>query len=262
MITIVKLKIRFVVLLLVIFTAKGLRADVMLEIPYTTISPMLGGVFSLAEWRHGAVIRELQPPTNRIPDDRWTKAATEIRLLWDEDFLYVLFLCRDDAILTVPAQRDDSRLYLQDVCEIFLDATGNARSYWEFQLNADNVLFDQLIRLPGAPEFGADGRLTDEFFLNRVKCDPSLNMEGIRTDAGKLRQNGKTIGWFTRWAIPAKALFAQLSRKHFADGLRIRAQFCRYDYQSGEQIFSYWTHILNGCPHTMPGHMGVLRFKK
>ncbi len=228
-------------------------AETELEIPYTAAPPAMKGNLELREWEGGAVIRKLHPPTNRIADERWEKAATEIRLLWDENFLYLLFLCRDEAILHLPAERDDSKLYLQDVCEVFLDAAGDARNYWEFQLNSGNVLFDQLIQLPGAPEYGADGRLTDEFFLNRVQRDANRNLPGIITDAGRTGN-----GWFTRWAVPAKPLTGRM----FADGVRLRAQFCRYDYHFGEQIFSYWTRILNGCPHTMPGHMGTLQLKK
>ena len=229
-----------------------------LAVPYRETLPVLDGTLRLSDWQQAGKISRLHAPSNKVADARWEVVPTEIFLYWNKSGLAVLFLCRDPLLTVKPAYRDYPKLYEQDVCEIFIDPAGKLESYWELQLNTQNILFDQKITLNPNPQWGPDGRLADEFMRNCSR-DVSLNLEGVESRTGKWFNNGKEIGWFAQWFLPGKAL----NGKPFAAGQVLRAQFCRYDYgtdpSNPEQIFSYWSsQVLNGCPHSMPRQKGYL----
>lgn len=90
-----------------------------------------------AGWRNAAVqtaftVAEGCP---EMPD------ATEAKLSWDDQFLYV-FVSAEDADVFSPFTNRDDHLWENDVIEVFVDADGNKRGYVELQVNPRNVVFD------------------------------------------------------------------------------------------------------------------------
>lgn len=233
-----------------------------LAVPYRETLPMPDGTLRLGEWQNAGRISRLHAPSNRVSDARWEAVPTKIFLYWNREGIAVLFLCRDPLITVKPAYRDYPKLYEQDVCEIFIDPKGTLESYWEFQLNTRNVLYDQKITLKPNPVWGADGRLADDF-MKQCSRDATLNLEGLKSCTGSWYENNQPVGWFAQWFLPS----CSLNGGDFSDGQVLRAQFCRYDYgtdpQKPEQIFSYWSsQVLNGCPHSMPRQKGYLVLTK
>jgi len=80
-------------------------------------------------------------PFVRSLDGKAAAAATEARLLWDDDALYVAFQC-EDADVSTPFSRDDEALYTSNVVEIFLNPGGDLAHYVEIEVAPSNALFD------------------------------------------------------------------------------------------------------------------------
>ena len=77
----------------------------------------------------------------RSIDGRPAAWATEARLLWDDEKLYVGFLAQDKNIST-PFKKDDEPLYTSNVVEIFLNPSGDLQRYFEIEVSPADKLFD------------------------------------------------------------------------------------------------------------------------
>jgi hypothetical protein len=80
-------------------------------------------------------------PFVRSLDGKPATAATEARLLWDDDYLYVAFLA-EDANVSGAFFKDDEKLYTSNVVEIFLDPGADGSHYDEIEVAPTNALFD------------------------------------------------------------------------------------------------------------------------
>jgi hypothetical protein len=80
-------------------------------------------------------------PLVRSLDGKPASFATEARMLWDDENLYLSFSC-EDKNLSTPFSKDDEQLYTSNVVEIFLNPSGDLKRYAEIELNPANALFD------------------------------------------------------------------------------------------------------------------------
>ena len=104
-----------------------------------------------------------------IEDDRKIPPlATRVKMLWDEDYFYVVADLEDPDIWGVETQRD---AHIPDPdFEVFIDPDGDALNYMEMEMNALNTVWDLLL---------------DEVYHRRAP-DPDWNptawdWEGIKT---------------------------------------------------------------------------------
>ncbi|HBF38281.1 MAG TPA: hypothetical protein DDW50_13280, partial [Firmicutes bacterium] len=67
------------------------------------------------------------------------RQSTTARMLWNENYLYVAFLCQDDFINATMLNFND-RLYEEEVVEIFLDPDRDLQTYLEFEVNPHNAV--------------------------------------------------------------------------------------------------------------------------
>ncbi|MFL5433764.1 MAG: carbohydrate-binding family 9-like protein, partial [Myxococcales bacterium] len=77
----------------------------------------------------------------RSIDGKPAAAATEARLLWDDDALYAAFQCEDKDVAT-PFTKNDESLYTSNVVELFLNPSGDLARYVEIEVAPSNALFD------------------------------------------------------------------------------------------------------------------------
>ena len=84
----------------------------------------IDGVLAESAWDRA----EKAGPFVRSLDGKPATAATEARLLWDDDHLYVAFLC-EDANVSGAFFKDDEKLYTSNVVEIFLNPSGDGSHY-------------------------------------------------------------------------------------------------------------------------------------
>jgi hypothetical protein len=116
--------------------------------------------------------------------------ATEAKLTWDDQFLY-LFVSSEDADVYSPFDKHDDHLWENDVVEMFIDADGNKRGYVELQVNPRNVTFDTWF-VTGRPN-------RDDSFDAGLQT--AVVVHGTLDD----REDGDA-GWDVEMAIPLAAV--------------------------------------------------------
>jgi len=122
--------------------------------------------------------------TNIRQADQSTAAPTEAVLAWDDTNLYVAFASIDPMPWGTMYQRD-SRIWEEEVVEVFLDPDGDGLNYPELEVSPHNVVVDLLIPRRG----GTAG--------DAIKWD----IAGLRTAVNK-----HAAGWAAEIAIPWSAL--------------------------------------------------------
>jgi cellulose/xylan binding protein with CBM9 domain len=130
-------------------------------------------------------------PFVRSLDGKGASAATEARLLWDDEDLYVAFLA-EDANVSGAFSKDDEKLYTSNVVEIFLNPSRDSSHYDEIEVAPTNALFDA--SFSGGPRQGMDLSWSSRA-RHAVHVDGTLN-QPLDVDRG----------WTVELAIPFAAL--------------------------------------------------------
>lgn len=99
-------------------------------------APKLDGVLDDEAWKDATPLTLVDSL-----DGRPTQFRTTVRMVWDDEALYVAFDCEDPDVWGTFRSRDDP-LYTQEVVEIFIDADGDGRTYDEIEVSPHNVVFD------------------------------------------------------------------------------------------------------------------------
>ncbi|BDI30480.1 hypothetical protein CCAX7_25310 [Capsulimonas corticalis] len=235
------------------------RTPPTLSVPRTPTTPKLDADPADPAWKDAAAIPALGLCLGDQQKDLHP-LATQVKLLWSEDALYVRFLCDDDQQY-IPNHGHDSPIWKGDAVEVFLDVKGDARQWIELEVSPSNDTFDQLATLTAEPRSDADGLLESEVSQRDWWTDLSWDLDGWRT-AARIDAHG---GWIVDMAIPASAL-RRLGRNKYAP-LTMRANFIRYKYlpaPAGEArrlLAMDWAPVVYGCPHLSPQAMGYLQLQ-
>lgn len=232
-----------------------------IDVPRATTQPAMTAAADDAAWAPAATITELTPS---LGTNKNTKSLpTTVRLMWDEQFLYVRFVCEDDEIY-IPFEGDqrDRDYYKGDAAEVFLDAAGDQKQWYEIQVTPANQILDQtLLVTADKPTSNKNGRL-DEVILKRDWWKAlSYDIEGLKTAASKAA-DGKS--WIVEIAIPAKVALRRLGQEKFSP-MPLRVHLMRYDWQmvDGKRVLHplNWSPVEFGRPHQSPAAMGTLNLK-
>ncbi|MCK5803353.1 MAG: carbohydrate-binding family 9-like protein, partial [Lentisphaeria bacterium] len=201
------------------------------------------GVLAPGEWDHAVPL----VLTHWWPKQTGVKQKTTVRLLWDDEALYVCYQCEDVDITAVLENRDDPT-YNEDCCEIFImpNPTRKPTAYIGLEMSARGVLFDY---------FCSSGvALLKRFDLQdcalMTKIDGTLNARGDRDK-----------GWVLEVRIPF-ANFDGLTRPTPpAPGAEWRVQLCRWDGVAPDRALSLWTNSEAKTPNPhRPDRFGWLVF--
>jgi hypothetical protein len=178
---------------------------------------------------------------------------TEVKLCWDDQYLYLAFVAIDTDIWGTMLKRDDP-IYEEEVVEAFLstggDVAGPLCRYFEFEWSPHNVAFDAKIAIP---EHGGRDRMIVNTDWHCQGCKSAVQVVGTLDKRDDIDQ---------QWTVEAALPFAEIGRegKPPADGERWRANFYRIDRAaSGE--FSCWSPTLQSDFH-IPARFGHLVFSK
>jgi hypothetical protein len=194
-----------------------------------------------AAWQ-GAV-----PMTLLFPWDEQTgaKQKTVVRMLWDDDFLYVAYQCDDTDIVAHHDQHDDPT-YEDDAVELLINPDPTHTTYIGLEMNARAVLYDYLFIHPQV--------LLKAFDLKGVQLashiDGTLN---VTSDIDG--------GWVLEVAIPM-ANFLELAGAHpVAAGTVWTANVNRWDGTEPHRRLSMWSDsgLVRPNPHN-PKRFGRLVF--
>lgn len=66
---------------------------------------------------------------------------TQVKMLWDDDFLYIGAELQEPHVWATLKQRDEI-IFQDNDFEVFIDPDGDAREYYEIEINALNTIFD------------------------------------------------------------------------------------------------------------------------
>jgi len=148
--------------------------------------------------------------------------TTEVRLLWDDQYLYVSFLCYDKFIYNTYTKPDDPVFANQDCVEVFLDPDKDPRVYAELDMSPANVVWTGLSWRPSYPD-------RPHYVMT------AWNPRGLRTGADVLGdlnavKQDSTL-WSAEYAIPFDCLPTGDRRRagHPRAGDTWRANFYRID---------------------------------
>ncbi len=234
-----------------------------IRVPQALIRPAMTAAADDPAWAAAVVIPALGASVKRDRAVAPVLQATQIRLLWDAESLYVRCEAVDDEIY-VPHAEHDADLYQGDVAEVFLDVVGDARQYFELQVSPNNATLDQTILVTAPePRSDADGLLVDTIRGRDLWFDRSYTMPGLRS-AAAIRGSG----WMVEFAIPAAAALHRLGTSSWTAGQQLRANVLRYDRPllpgekspAGKRSLTAmnWAPVMDGCPHMSPQAMGKL----
>jgi len=171
-----------------------------IEIVRTDTPPVIDGQIDEADWARAAVIEDLHqmtPIEYAEPSQR-----TEIRILYDDDALYIAARMWDTEAERIVSQnlRQGQQVWGDDFLGIVLDPFNDQRSGYLFMLNANGVRVEAL-------------------YLDISK--QQWNWQGIWETAGTQDDQG----WTTEVAIPFKSL--SFDPQNDAWGINFRRQIAR-----------------------------------
>lgn len=189
----------------------------------------------------GAPAWNLAPPVRFAWDWQGENAdlvrETDVRVLWNNAFLYLRFLCRYRT-LTVFADSDANgrrdQLWDSDVAEVFLQTDeSQPRRYWEFEISPNGMWLDL--------EISPDG-----------KRDPAGGMKS------RVAVNEADKIWTAELALPMAVLMAG-----FDPSQQWRVNFFRVEGATEPRFYSAWRPTYTPQPNFhVPEAFGILRFQK
>lgn len=236
-----------------------------LMVPHAAQPPRMDATPDDPAWQRAAEIPALTPSIV-LGEPAAMPLPTRVLALWDQDFLYVRFVCEDKDVYT-PFQERDAPHFQGDVAEIFLDPVGDGRHYFEIQLSPRGGIFDQYLTLTAEPRSDQYGKLIPEVTERDFWSNPGWNCAGLRTVTKVLQRDGHDTSWIAEFALPAAALLKRLGKKQF-EPQTLRANFLRYDWQprpgmkDRELVALNWSTVVRGCPHISPARMGFVKLEQ
>jgi Carbohydrate family 9 binding domain-like len=246
----------------------GLSDPAKAERPQVTVAevdplPAADKLFTDPRWQQAGVTPlSLQAPSNVIfarPPE-----STQVRVLWDKEFLLMRFDCQDQSIVHLPgsdaakAERD-LPYFKADAVEVFLDPVGDSRTYMEFQFTPNNGVFDAIYFCAATPRSQPNFML-DNDLANDLFCIKEWNLAGLQTTA-QVWPEAEGRGWSVIAAFPAKEILQRLGKTQFAAGMAMKINFVRFNYYSDgrtQREITNWAPVFAGCAHISPAGMGTL----
>ncbi len=145
---------------------------------------------------------------------------TQVKLIWDKEYLYVAAEIYEPHIWATLTERDDI-IYLDNDFEIFLDPDGDGQLYYEIEVNAYNTIMDLMMTKP----YYQGGRYL--MALDFRELQSAINIEGTINNP-----NDIDTKWTVEMAIPMNDLCEQfLKRKKPIIGDKWKMNFSRVNWE-------------------------------
>lgn len=150
-------------------------------------------------------------------------AGTEIRLLWDDNYLYVLADMKEPHLWATLKERD-SIIYHDPDFEVFIDPDGDGNNYIEIEVNALNTIWDLFLT---APYRSANHALHD---WNIPGLKSAVYLRGSLNNATDTDE-----GWSVELAIPWCSITGHSNHPRCTTapsaGTTLRMNFSRVNWQ-------------------------------
>jgi hypothetical protein len=185
----------------------------------------IDGKLDEAAWR-AAVTSPALKHTDGTPAS--SQMATRVKLLWDDQALYVAFEIRDKSPESKFTKRDE-QLWQSDVVEVYLDPGADQKNYVELQVSPKNVVFDALFKMRRKPDW---------------KEARNWNLAGLQTavQIGMLSGRIKYSGWTVEMAVPWSGLGGAQGAKPSINS-RWKANFFRIEKPGDFKHLVSWSSV-------------------
>jgi len=159
---------------------------------------------------------DIEGPSKPIPTYR-----TRIKMLWDDQYLYIAARLEEPNIWATLKQRDTVIFHDNDF-EVFIDPDGDTHHYYEFEMNALNTIWDLMLTKP----YRNGGTYINAWDIRGART--AVNIEGTLNDPSDTDNS-----WTVELAFPWKVL-AQTApgRKRPKDGDQWRINFSRVEWKT------------------------------
>lgn len=119
---------------------------------------------------------------------------TRMKMLWDDQYLYVYAEMEEPHVWATLKQRDTVIFYNNDF-EVFIDPDGDTHEYFEFEMNALNTVWELLLVKP----YRNNGSVLDNWDYKGLQS--AVHIRGSLNDASDIDS-----GWNVEIAFPWSAL--------------------------------------------------------
>lgn len=175
---------------------------------------------------------------------------TEVRMLWDDKYLYIGAILKEPNIRAHLKQRD-TIIYHDNDFEVFLDPNGDGQNYFEIEINALGTLFDLMLDKP----YRSGGNFLIGWDCPGLKT--AIHRKGTLNDS-----SDKDKEWSVEIAIPYHTLVANFDRPIQA-GDYWRINFSRVQWLTPGQAEENWVWSPTGkIDMHMPERWGFLFFSQ
>ncbi|WP_281753212.1 carbohydrate-binding family 9-like protein [Neptunitalea chrysea] len=147
------------------------------------------------------------------------KYNTQVKMLWDDTYLYVYAELEEPHVWATLKQRDTIIFYNNDF-EIFIDPSNTTKNYGEIEINAFNTVWDLHLDKP----YRVSGKPNNHWDLKELKS--AVNIQGTINNP-----KDTDTGWTVEIAIPLKAI-SELKGSHAIpkEGEQWRLNFSRVEW--------------------------------
>jgi hypothetical protein len=120
--------------------------------------------------------------------------ATEAKLLWDNQNLYIAFYNADGDVWSSLTERD-AKLWTQEAVEVMLDADGNGKTYIELQVAPNGTIFDTYLPSYRKYEDSIDPKRKLYDWNSKLKA--AVKVEGTLN-----KRDDEDANWTVEMALP------------------------------------------------------------
>ncbi len=200
------------------------------QIPRVEKAPKIDGKFLEEEvWKNALKLDLFVNTMNGKP----VPEKTDVRLLWDDNNLYIAMSAEDDNLKSEYKKHDDE-LWHQDAFELFLDPLGDKKDYFEIQVSPLGTVFDS--HLPKYRE-------------NKNEWTSKMKVKVV-TDGTVNNEEDEDKGWSAELAIPFASMEA-VGVTPPKSGEMWTMNFFRIDATKKKNLYSAWSPPMRGDFHTL-----------
>jgi hypothetical protein len=122
------------------------------------------------------------------------QSRTRARLLWDDEALYIAAELEEAHVWATLSDRD-SRIYLDNAFEVFIDPDGDTHHYYELEVNALGTIWDLMLLKP----YRDGGTLISAWDIRGIEV-------GVHVDGTLNDPTDTDDGWNVEFALPWSVL--------------------------------------------------------
>jgi len=178
----------------------NLESDIVIPKTYivykTTKALIIDGKADEQDWKHTKFTSNFID----IEGVKTPKQQTNVKMLWDENFLYVYAKLSEKHIWGDITERDNVIFYNNDF-EVFISPSNDTHNYGEIEINALNTVWDLVLNKP----YNVDGKPKTKWNLNNLKT--AVFIKGTLNNADDIDEY-----WSVEMAIPLNA-YAELKNR-------------------------------------------------